>query len=210
MVFFGYTIYVFIRKRTLEDQLLEPQGRKTSKVYIREKVEILEGIDSPYAEKATQRIAKVLSKKTSNDNKLSNFDDIVKLYVFEGFKKRFIAFNKADLGLKYLLIWAGINGFLVFGIIILGIADQNDLTINESIPLVFLSCILLFIIPLLFGLFWSFSMYLWFGTLKSLFKMLGFSAGKLARTQLLIEEHIVSLKPGGRSTVITFQGGIKI
>lgn len=174
--------------------------------FVRHKIKLLEKKHDQKAVATTRKIAKILSKKTPAEVKLENVKQLIISYYFDRFKVRFCGFKKSDWALRIILLWAGLGGFLIFGQIIYDLAFQNDLSNQEIIPLVLLSSLLLFIVPLCFGLIWTFIIYAWFGVIKTMLLNLGLKTGVFNKTQQLIEAHMLAFKPGGRNTVISFTG----
>lgn len=203
----AYTSYLLLKKKHFNDRLFDLKKESDSALtFIKKKVTLLEGKHDPRAVRAVQSMAKVLSKKNKNEHKVEAIKSIVVHYYFNRFKKRFCGFKQADVGLKLLMIWAGAGGFLLFGKMVYDVAAQNDLSDQEIYPLVVLSCVLLFILPVCFGLIWTFMIYAWFGILKGILSVIRVPAGVFHKTQQLLEAHMMALKPGGRNTTITFPG----
>lgn len=202
-----YTVFLFFKKNRFADLLFEMKTNKVSAPnYVSQKIKLLEKKQDQKASVTTRKIARILTKKIPAEVKLDSVRQLIISYYFNKFKIRFCGFKKSDWALRFILLWAGIGGFLIFGNIIYDLAYQNDLSNQEIIPLVLLSCLLLFIVPLCFGLIWTFLVYAWFGVIKTVLLNIGLKTGVFNKTQQHIEAHMLAFKPGGRNTVISFTG----
>jgi len=202
-----YTFFLFVKKEKFTDLLFEMKSDKiAASAFISTKIKLLEKKQDQKALLVTRKIGQVLSKKTTVEIKVDQVKQLVINYYFDKFKNRFCGFKKSDWALRILLLWSGIGGFLFFGNIIYDLAYQNDLSNQEIFPLILLSSLLLFIVPLCFGLIWTFMIYAWFGIIKTCMHSLGLKTGIFNKTQQHIEAHILAFKPGGRNTVVSFSG----
>jgi hypothetical protein len=200
-------MYLMVKKTRFNDLLFELKlPTETILQFIRKKIALMEKRKDASSIKVTYKIGKVLAQKTDVERKYQSINTIILAYYFKQYKKRFCGFQQSDLGLKTLMIWSGVGGFVAFSALIYDYGFQNDLSNQEIYPLVLLSSLLLFIVPVCFSLIWTFGLYAWFGLLKWIYFMLGSRTGVFHVVQQHVEEHLIAFKPGGRNTHITFSG----
>lgn len=192
------------KRTSLVDNLFSLRGKSSSSSFVKQKLRVLEQINTPQAIKATKHIGDILRRPKKNQARLQAISEIIRSYFFDGFPHRFSAFKRAGIVLKAILLWPVTGGVLIYSTLVINVSESNGLSEQEYWPLVILSNVLLFIIPLCFSLFWAFAIYTWFGVWKWVAHFLRLNDGVMHKTQIILEEFMMSFKPGGRQTQVSF------
>jgi hypothetical protein len=192
-----YVLYLIIKPDNEEDQYFILKRQESEK----ELYKIITDLETTHKQDYSTTKKRITSYFA--DNRLTTNESIkIEQYLvdcyFQGFKDRLLPFKKADLFLKSLITLTLIISFIYFNSIIYFVAKENGLLTDNFIFLQIGISILLFIVPLVFCL-------LQLGLLSMLLLMFSFmfsSKGSLRRVQIIIDEIIKSIKPGGRTTTV--------
>lgn len=192
-----YVLYLIIKPDNVEDQYFIIK-RQESEKELYKIITDLEATNKQDYSTTKKRITSYFADNRLSDRESIKIEQYIVNCYFQGFKDRVLPFKKADLFLKTISILTLIFSFIYFNSIIYYVAKENGLLTDNFIFLQIGISILLFIVPLAFWL-------LQLGLLSMLLLMFSFifsNKGSLRRVQIIIDEIIKSIKPGGRTTTV--------
>jgi hypothetical protein len=192
-----YILYLIVKPDNLDDQYFIPKRQESEK----ELYKIITDLETTHKQDYStikKRITSYFSDNRLTDNESIKIENYIVDTYFQGFVDRLIPLKKADLFLKTINILTLIFSFIYFNLIIHSVAKKNDLLIDNFIYWQIGISLLLFIVPLVFWL-------LQLGLLSMFLLVISLifpNKGSLRRAQILIDEIIKSIKPGGRTTTV--------
>jgi hypothetical protein len=162
------------------------------KVKLIEKVELLERINkTSYSQEKEQINMLSIGKFSARTSEY--LEEILTNTYFDGFKRRWIAFVKADLVLKIIYLLFVMSGFYFFGYLLYVINFEKDPEVGNAI----------FVIPFVLFPFSLLISVMYMGLTTLILTLLRFMLpknGALIKLNVYFDELIKALKPGGRNT----------
>lgn len=188
-------IISFISPQNIHDQFFSYKNTLDRETIIK-RLEYLEEINQKNYGDEKKKINGYFADNKLTDHELTLIEKIIINRYFDKFNKRWIAFRRSPFMLKTIFLLSLLNGFVVFGLILFLITEEN---VDPDWWAICLYPIGLFPMSLIIG-------FLFLGVLSMFFTVLTFFTGRgsIIRISLLLDELLKSLKPGGRNTAISF------
>ena len=157
----AHVLYLIFKKESNEDRCFIPPNQVNLTAML-EKLAFLGSARHCKYDKERQLIEDYWNKTKLNESKLNRkyrrVTEYIQYLFFDRFEKKWEAFRKADWGMRFIFLLSLVYGwFYLFVMLLYVFGDQEVALDQNNIRQAVMGTIVLFIVPLIFGL-----VFLWF------------------------------------------------
>lgn len=194
-----YSAYLLVKKPSRDDVFFH-LSRVPDERILENRITMLEEINGEDYSEEKEKIARFFEDRRITQAEADAIEKLFANTYFGGFKKKWIAFSKADPMLRMIFIICLVYGFFVCNLIFLeGVQKKVS---DEYRTLVQVAVNITLVLPYLIGAV-TFGL---LGLIMQFFSMTMGDRGGVSRAAVICEELLKGLKPGGRKTQIVLNG----